>query len=118
RGRSDGERFFVETVDDYVNDVQAMIATAKARDSGLKVFLLGHSAGGVVAVTYALDHGPEIAGLICEDFAYQVPAPGFAIAALKGLAHLAPHAQAVALSNADFSRDPAHVAMMNADPLI
>ena len=118
RGHSAGERFYVEKVDDYVADVGAMVATAKAREQDLKVFLLGHSAGGVVSVTYALDHGAEIAGLICEDFAYQVPAPDFVIAALKGLAHLAPHAKAFALHNADFSRIPARVAAMNADPLI
>jgi hypothetical protein len=27
---------------------------------------------------------------ICESFAHQVPAPDFALAALKGLSHLAP----------------------------
>jgi alpha-beta hydrolase superfamily lysophospholipase len=118
RGRSDGERFYVETVDDYVADVDAMIATARARDAGRKVFLLGHSAGGVVSVTYALDHGSQIAGLICADFAYQVPAPDFAIAALKGLAHVVPHSKAFTLKNADFSRDSARIAAMNADPLI
>ena len=40
------------------------------------------------------------------------------IAALKGLAHLAPHAHVLALKNEDFSRDPKTVAAMNADPLI
>lgn len=56
--------------------------------------------------------------MICESFAYQVPAPDFAIAALKGLSHLAPHAHVLKLGNKDFSRDPAVVAAMDADPLI
>jgi alpha-beta hydrolase superfamily lysophospholipase len=34
-------------------------------------FLLGHSAGGVIACSYTLEHQDDIAGLICEDFAYQ-----------------------------------------------
>src|SRR5262249_7031392 len=44
--------------------------------------------------------------------------PDFAIAALKGLSHLFPHAQVLHLKNEDFSHDLAAVARMNADPLI
>jgi alpha-beta hydrolase superfamily lysophospholipase len=70
RGQSDGERFYVEHVDDYVSDVAATIALAKARHPGLPLFLLGHSAGGVVSASYALDHQSELAGFICESFAF------------------------------------------------
>ena len=42
RGNSDGERFFVETVDDYVSDLSHLIDLAVARHPGLAVFLLGH----------------------------------------------------------------------------
>ncbi len=118
RGKSEGERFFVENIRDYVEDVHALVKLAKSRHPGLATFLLGHSAGGVTSVSYALDHPGELAGLVCEDFAYKVPAPDFALAVLKGLAHLTPHARAVPLANADFSRDPAHVQAMNSDPLI
>ena len=57
-------------------------------------------------------------GLICESFAFQMPAPDFALAVLKGLSHVAPHAHVLHLKNEDFSRDPQVVAAMNADPLI
>ena len=67
---------------------------------------------------YTLEHQAELAGLICESFAFQVPAPDFALAVLKGLSHVAPHAHVLPLKNADFSRDPAVVDKMNADPLI
>jgi len=118
RGKSDGERFFVASFADYVADVDATVRLAKSRHPSLPVFLLGHSAGGVVSCTYTLDHPGELAGLICESFAYQVPVPSFAIAALKGLAHVFPHAHVLRLKNADFSRDPAVVAALDADPLI
>ncbi len=118
RGRSEGERFFVEDVADYAADVAGTIAIAKARHPGLKLFLLGHSAGGVTSATYVLDHQAEIDGFICESFAFQVPAPGFALAAIKGLSHIAPRLGVLKLKNEDFSRDPEWVAALNADPYI
>ncbi len=118
RGRSDGERFYVQTFADYVADVSAFVTLVQSREHGRPLFMLGHSAGGVVACLYALEHQSELAGLICESFAYQVPAPDFALAVLKGLSHIAPHAHVLPLKNADFSRDPRAVAVMDADPLI
>jgi acylglycerol lipase len=118
RGRSDGERFYVEDIADYVSDVAHTVALAKSRHAGLPVYLLGHSAGGVTSATYVLDHQAELAGFICESFAFQVPAPGFALAAIKGLSHLAPRLPVLKLKNEDFSRDPKAVEAMNSDPLI
>jgi acylglycerol lipase len=117
RGASEGERFYVEDVADYVADVEGMIRIAKERDPGLPVYLLGHSAGGVVACSYTLDHQAEIAGLICESFAFQVPAPGFVLSAIKGLSHIAPRLGVLTLKMEDFSRDPDAVAALLADPL-
>ena len=117
RGRSDGERFYVEQVDDYVSDVAATIAIAKSRHPVVPVFLLGHSAGGVVSSTYVLEHQDELVGFICESFAFQVPAPGFALAAIKGLSHIAPRLPVLKLKNEDFSRDPNAVEALNNDPL-
>src|SRR5439155_11354438 len=118
RGRSDGERFYVEHFGDYVSDVASLVSLARSREPALPVFLLGHSAGGVIACLYAVEHGAQLAGLICESFAFEVPAPDFALAVLKGLSHLAPHVHVLRLKNEDFSRDPAVVARMDDDPLI
>jgi len=118
RGRSDGERFYVDNVSEYTDDLGGAVAIAKSRHPGLKTFLLGHSAGGVVGTTYVLDNQAELAGFLCESFAFQVPAPGFALAAIKGLSHVAPHLGVLKLKNEDFSRDPAAVAALNADPYV
>jgi alpha-beta hydrolase superfamily lysophospholipase len=118
RGRSEGERFFVAKFANWTTDLATFIDLVKAREPGLPVFLLGHSAGGVIACGYALEHQDELAGLICEDFAYQVPAPDIALAILKGVSYVAPHAHVFKLENEHFSRDPAVVAALNADPLI
>jgi acylglycerol lipase len=118
RGKSDGDRFYVDTIEDYAGDVDLAVKLAQSRHPGLPVFLLGHSAGGVVSCIYVLDHPAELAGFICEDFAFQVPGPELALAVIKGLSHLAPHANVLKLHNENFSRDPEAVARMNADPLI
>jgi alpha-beta hydrolase superfamily lysophospholipase len=118
RGQSDGERFYTEQFADYVRDVAGFIAMIKRQAAGIPVFLLGHSAGGVISCLYALDHPSQLAGLICESFAFELPAPEFALAALKGISHVAPHAHVLRLRNEDFSRDSSIVEKMNADPLI
>jgi len=118
RGKSSGERFYVDHIEEYVGDLATVIDLAKTRESGLSVFLLGHSAGGVVSCVYTLEHQAEIDGLICESFAFKVPAPDIVLSAIKGLSHLAPHFGVLKLHNEDFSRDPEAVRALNADPLI
>jgi len=118
RGKSDGERFYIEKVEEYTGDVETLVTLAKSREPGLPAFLLGHSAGGVISSVYTLEHQAGLAGLICESFAFQVHAPDFALTVVKGLSHIAPHAHVLQLKNEDFSRDPKVVQAMNDDPLI
>src|SRR5215831_17879029 len=66
----------------------------------------------------SLEYPTELAGLICESFAHENPAPDFALAVFKGISHLAPHAHILHLKNELFSRDPKVVETMNNDPLI
>lgn len=118
RGKSDGERYYVDKFSEYQGDLDLAVKLARSREPGLAVFILGHSAGGVIACNYVLDNQAGIAGLICESFAYQVPAPDFALSVLKGLSHLAPHAHVLKLKKEDFSRDPKVVKALIDDPLL
>ena len=118
RGNSDGERFYIQDYEDLVHDIDQLVDIAKSTNPGLPTFLLGHSAGGVLSAVYTLEHQDKLKGFICESFAFQIPAPDFALAVLKGLSHIAPHAHVLKLKNEDFSRDASVVEMMNNDPLI
>ena len=118
RGNSDGERFYIADNDEIVSDINQLVSIAKEANPNLPLFVLGHSAGGVLSALYMLEHQDRVKGFICESFAYQVPAPDFAIAVLKGLSHIAPHAHVLKLKNEDFTRDTAAVEAMNNDPLI
>ena len=118
RGKSDGERYYVEKFSEYQGDLDLTVKLARSREPGLPIFILGHSAGGVIACNYVLDNQADIAGLICESFAYKVPAPDFALSVLKGLSHLAPHAHVLKLKKEDFSRDPKVTRALLDDPLL
>ena len=117
RGKSDGERFYIESIDEYVADVSLAIEYARDKHPDLPMYLLGHSAGGVTSTTYALDYQDRIDGLICESFAFRVFAPNFALKLLEGASHVLPHAHVLRLKMEDFSRDPEWVAQLNSDPL-
>jgi len=117
RGKSDGERFYVESIDDYVADLSLAVELARRTHPDLPTHLLGHSAGGVTAVAFALDHQDRIDGLISEDFAFRVFAPDFALKLLEAASHIVPHAHALKLPMEAFTRDPDWLSLLKADPL-
>lgn len=117
RGKSDGERYYVEKVDDYVADLAQAVEHGRSKHPELPLYLLGHSAGGVTSCSYALDYQDRIDGLICESFAFKVYAPDLALKLLQGASHIAPRFHVLRLKNEDFSRDPSWVAALNSDPL-
>jgi acylglycerol lipase len=118
RGKSEGERFFVRSFNDYVDDLAAAVSVAKGREADVPLFILGHSAGGVVACAYAVRYPEGIAGLICESFAFSLPAPDFALSLISFMARLAPRTGVLALPTKEFSRDLKVVAALDADPMI
>ncbi len=118
RGNSEGERFYVEELSDYLGDIDILVNTARAEHPGLPVYFLGHSAGGVISTSYVYEHQDEVAGLVCHSFAFDVGLPHLVQLALEGIGKLLPHVHVFSLNNAHFSRDPAHVERMNNDPLI
>jgi pimeloyl-ACP methyl ester carboxylesterase len=75
RGKSEGPRLFISDIAEYTDDLGTFIGLVKSREPGLKVLLLGHSMGGVISCAGTLDHQAEIAGFICESFAFEVWAP-------------------------------------------
>ncbi len=64
---SDGHqagRVHVDHFSDYANDLSAMISLAKQHHPDLPVIILGHSMGGLISLTYALNHPQELDGVV------------------------------------------------------
>ena len=118
RGESQGERYYISDYQDIIDDIDRLIEIVRCDHAGRPIFLLGHSAGGVFASVYALNYQNKLNGLIAESFAFDLPVPGFALAAIKFLGSVIPHTRLVKLNNQDFSRDKSAVERMNSDPLL
>jgi acylglycerol lipase len=59
----------------------------------------------------------ELGLVVCESFAFQVPAPDLVLTIVKGVSRFAPRLPVLKLKNEDFSRDPKAVKALNDDPL-
>lgn len=118
RGRSSGTRCFVRRFAEYVEDITALVAAIRARVPAPPLFLLGHGVGGLAACSYAVVNQRILAGLICESFALEVPAPAVGVPLIRALAFVAPRLPVWRLRSGQFSRDEQAVDRMNTDPLI
>src|SRR6266511_1157576 len=63
-GRSDGRRAMIDRLDRLVDDLALVVARAREEHDGRRPFLVGHSLGGAVSLTYAIRHGDTVEGLV------------------------------------------------------
>jgi acylglycerol lipase len=119
-GKSEGTRVFVDRFQTYLDDVQTFYNMVRKDNPGKKVFLYGHSMGGLIAVAYAAQHQADLAGLIVTA---PVLKPGESITPAtitmaRVLSALAPKMGVQALDSAHLSRDKAVVEAYDNDPLV
>jgi acylglycerol lipase len=63
-GKSEGLRGYVSSFSDYVIDLKTFFDLVRRENKHAKIFLIGHSMGGLIATTYAIKHQNELAGLV------------------------------------------------------
>lgn len=63
-GRSEGVRSYVKKFDHYIFDFKLFFNKVRAQHQNARIFIIGHSMGGIIAATYALRHEGEFDGLI------------------------------------------------------
>ena len=119
-GRSDGSGAQIDRMAHVVSDLDQLVDLARAEHPGAKLFLLGHSMGGCIAITYAIVHQPKLDGLaLSAPLAALDAAPLPLRVIAKGLSVLAPGAGVFQVDSSAVSRDPAEVkAYVEEDPLV
>jgi len=119
-GRSPGERSYVERFDDYLLDVDALLARTQELAAGRRVFLMGHSMGGAIALRWLAQRRRPVAGLILSSAALKIggDVPRLLVVLAPLLSRWLPHLRGTRIDPATISRDPAAVAAYVADPLV
>jgi acylglycerol lipase len=117
-GRSEGGRANIGRMASAVADVGTLISMARDGNPGTKVFLLGHSMGGGIALEFALGRGSEIDGLVLSaPTAALEAASRFELAAGRVLSVIAPGLGVFPVDSTAVSRDPEVVRDYETDPL-
>jgi alpha-beta hydrolase superfamily lysophospholipase len=119
-GRSPGLPGYIERFADYINDLHAFGDMVRKKHQDSKFFLFGHSMGGTIAITYAVQHQDGLDGLLVSAATLQVGAsiPPVKILAAKMLSRLLPRVGLEVIDAATISRDPDVVAAYVNDPLV
>lgn len=63
-GRSYGRRGHVRSFEDFIIDLHQLINIVRTEEFGKKIFLLGHSLGGLIALMYAIRYHEGLSGVI------------------------------------------------------
>lgn len=63
-GKSPGERGLIARFDDYLEDLDLLVARIKDRDSTQPLFLMGQGLGALIAACFAMSRKPRLKGLI------------------------------------------------------
>jgi acylglycerol lipase len=117
-GRSEGPRAVIDRVASAVADVDQLVLEAHEQHPGVPVYMLGHSMGGLIAVSYALKHQDRLAGLILSGpLAALEAAPAHLRLIGRVLSVVAPSLPLVAINASLVSRDPEVVLDYESDPL-
>jgi len=118
-GQSDGERVYINSFGEYLQDLDIFCKQVQERCSGLPLFIYGHSMGATISTLYVINHNPEIKGLVLSGvtirFGQDVSPALIKIGAILG--KYAPRMKTTKLDANSISRDPQIIKQYDQDPL-
>jgi alpha-beta hydrolase superfamily lysophospholipase len=78
-GRSEGERAWIVSFDQFLDDVETLLRLVREKEPNVPVFLFGHSLGGLIVTWAALNRPLDARGLILSSPALSVGGKVFPI---------------------------------------
>ncbi len=119
-GKSEGTPGYVERFGDYLADLGLFLSRVKKDFAGHKIFLLGHSLGGTIAVSYAVSRQDEFAGLVLSAPVLRpgTGIPRWQITLSRRLSVIAPKIGVARLNSSAISRSPEVVRSYREDELV
>ncbi len=117
-GRSEGRRALVDRLDHAVADLDHVIGIARQTYSRCRLFLLGHSLGGAIAVRHAILHQQRLDGLILSAPAVALQrTPKALVLFARLLSMVLPAIPLLPIDGTAISRDASEVAAYDQDSL-
>lgn len=121
-GKSGGPRVFIDRFANAVEDINTLVDIVvekrRSRSRRRPIFLLGHSMGGALSLSYTLKYGERLSGLALSGPAVALDgAPPMTGPISKLLSSLAPKLGMFAIDPGLVSQDPEAVAAYRSDPL-
>ncbi len=123
-GRSPGQRGYIHSWSEHLDDLDAFLQRVRAQEPGRPIFLMGHTGSSSIVLEYALHHPQDMHGVLCVSPVLDTSA--LAPAILRRLMHvlsrLWPHLTLDVKRQFDagavsVSHDPAYVKLIREDPL-
>ncbi|MEM1327274.1 MAG: lysophospholipase [Bacteroidota bacterium] len=120
-GQSEGPRGHVPKFEDFLTEVEHLLATAKAHYPNVPIFLYGHSMGGNIVLNYLIEKRPDIqAAIVTGPWIRLIASPSpLLVQTAKVMKRIAPKVgKANELNAKHLSRDPKCCADYENDPLV
>ncbi len=119
-GKSQGLKGYVEHFSYYLDDLKTFFDMVRRENSGMKIFMVGHSMGGLIATAYVIEHQDGLSGLVSSAALLKVGASvsPMTIAIAKVLSAIVPKMGVAVLDASAISRDKVVVDAYISDPLV
>jgi len=119
-GKSQGLKGYVEHFSYYRDDLKTFFDIVRHENAGKKIFMVGHSMGGLIATTYAIEYQDGLAGLVVSAVLLKVGSSVSPVTILtaKVLSVVVPKMGVAVLDASTISKDKAVVDAYMNDPLV